>query len=118
MLLIKQMQLLKTEFPSDFLIKKHLDDSCILDSGCSYFYQNKNQFTTYKTTKGRFVTTGNHTLCMILGEGTVKFKMFDEWVITYQVFKMLHTLVYMATLCAKGCRYSNGDGVPKVCNGS
>lgn len=50
----------------------------VLDSGCSYHMcPFKKLFSTYETTDGGVVFTGDNTLYKVVGKGTIRFKMHD-----------------------------------------
>jgi hypothetical protein len=51
----------------------------VLDSACSYHLcPHREWFATYEHMNGGSVYMGNNTKCKVVGNGTIRFKMFDD----------------------------------------
>lgn len=100
-----------------------LEDSWILDSGCSYHMcPNKEWFDTFKPHKGGTVLMGNDASCKVLGIGSVKIKMFDGIVRTFNdvryVPELKKNLISLGLLDSQGCTYTAEGGKLKITKGA
>ena len=100
-----------------------ISDLWILDLGCSFHMcANENWFDTYEKKNGGEFLMGNDPTCKVVGIETVKVKMYDNIIRTFDnvqhIPSLKMNLISLSTLNANGDTYSSSGGKFKICKGS
>jgi len=101
----------------------HNSDVWVLDTGASYHMCPRREwFSTYAQVENGCIKMANSSVSQVAGIGSIQIRTHDGRFCTLNdvrhVPSMEKNLISLSLLDSRGLKYSNGDGILQVCQGS